>query len=265
MTGTSCTAPKASCGTPSGWRAGGRCVRCRLAHNNDTNRRRGLTSQERYTFLTMLRAGKTVEEAAEAARITTAALAQAARRDGELRAALDGMPVEVQIAARRAEWLAALVRCGGNQTLAEVQAGLSPGTANNWRQADPDFAAAVDAIRAWLGCTRGQARKPRVHLSEEDVERLRELWANGATGEEIAAELKVDRATVSRWRKKLGLPQRRQNELMHKLAARFQELWASGASYTQISAELGISHPTISAWRKELGLAARAEVKPESA
>lgn len=55
MTATTCKAPKASCGTASGWRAGGRCLRCRLAHNNDTSRRRGLTDAERYDFLAALR------------------------------------------------------------------------------------------------------------------------------------------------------------------------------------------------------------------
>lgn len=258
MTAAPCAAPKATCGTPSGWRAGGRCVRCRLAHNHDTSRRRGLTNRERHVFLAALHAGKSVEEAAEEAGVTTGALAQAARRDGELRAALDGMPVGVQAAARRAELLAALVRCGGNQTLAEVQAGLSPGTASNWRQSDREFDAVVVAIRTWLGVAVDRPRKPYVKMSQKDAERLREMWTDGATGDEIAAELGVDRATVSRWRKKLGLPPRQRHDLMDGLAKEFQDLWTSGASYSEISAELGISHPTISKWRKDLGLPGRA-------
>lgn len=266
MTAAPCAAPKVTCGTPSGWRAGGRCVRCRLAHNHDTTSRRGLANQERYTFLTMLRSGKTVEEAAEDAGVTTNTLVQAARRDGELRAALDGMPVEVQTAARRAEWLAALVRCGGNQRLAEVQAGLSRNTVHNWRQSDPEFDAVVVAILTWLGAATGRprisrvgrSRKPQVRLSQKDLERLRELWADGVTGDEIAAELGVNRGTVNRWRKELGLPERQQNNLMARSADRFREMWMEGATYTEIRTALGISDPTISSWRKQLGLPGRA-------
>jgi transposase-like protein len=239
-------------------------VRCRLAHNHDTTSRRGLANQERYTFLTMLRSGKTVEEAAEDAGVTTNTLVQAARRDGELRAALDGMPVEVQAAARRAEFLAALVRCGGNQRLAEIQAGLPLGTVNNWRQADPEFDAVVVAILAWLGSTTGRprmprsgrSRKPHVYLSHKDLERLRELWADGMTGDEIAAELGVNPGTVSRWREKLGLPERQTS--LRASADRFRELWTSGATYAEIRTELGISDSTISSWRKQLGLPGRA-------
>jgi transposase len=239
-------------------------VRCRLAHNDDTNRRRGLTDTERSDFLAVLRAGKTVEEAAEEVGVTTVALVQAARRDGELRAALDGMPVEVQAAARRAEWLAALVRCGGNQALAESQAGLRRGTAANWRRLDPEFDAVVVAILTWLGVAVNRSRRPNVYLSQEGVVRLGELWMSGATGEEIAAELGVSLSTVNRWRQKLGLPLRRRNDLMDGLASQFRELWMGGASYSQIRAALGITYRTISKWRKDLGLPPRAEAKPES-
>lgn len=206
-----CQAPQSSCGTPSGWRAGGRCVHCRLAHNNDTNSRRGLTSQERYTFLTMHRSGRTIEEAAGDAGVTMNTLVQAARRDGELRAALDGMPIEVQIAARRAELLAALVRCGGNQRLAEIQAGLPLGTANNWRQTDGKFDAAVAAILGWLDSSVGSPpKKPRAYRWQKGRmgDRFRELWMSGATYVEIRAELGISDPTIARWRKQMGLPGR---------------------------------------------------------
>lgn len=233
-------------------------MRCRIAHNHDTSQRRGLTDQQRYAFLTWLRSGKTVEEAAEAAGVTAGALSQAARRDGELRAALDGMPVGVQVAARRAEFMAALVRCGGNQTLAEAQAGLPGGTVGNWRQSDPGFDAVVQAVRGWLGAaTTRQLRKRYTTLSPKDLDRLREMWVNGATGQEIADELNVDRGTVSRWRKRLDLPARQRPDLFGTLSGRFRELWASGASYSQIRSELKIADPTISEWRKALDLPAR--------
>lgn len=264
MTAASCKAPAASCGTPAGWRAGGRCVRCRLAHNNDTNRRRGLPRAERHTFLTMLRCGKSVEEAAETAGVTVSTLVQAARRDGELRAALDGMPIGVQSAAQRAEFLAALVRCGGNQRLAEAQAGLSRSTAHNWRQDDPAFDAAVGAILAWLGVASSRPRKPRAHLSQYDLERLRQMWQDGVKGDEIAAELGVNRVTVHHWRKRLDLPARKQSDLMARSADQFRKLWADGATYAQIRAVLGISDPTIGEWRKRLGLPGRAPQRPQT-
>jgi len=207
-----CTVPTSSCGTSSGWRAGGRCIRCRLAHNHDTSRRRGITDQQRYAFLTWLRSGKAVEEAAEDAGVTPQALAQAARRDGELRAALDGMPVSVQAAARRAEFMAALVRCGGNQTLAETQVGLQIGTVNNWRQADPGFDSAVRAILSWLNEAVGRPPRVSLSLADELADRFRELWTGGATYKKIRADLGISAPTISKWRKALGLPARRSQE-----------------------------------------------------
>lgn len=258
MTVASCKVPAATCGTPAGWRAGGRCVRCRLAHNNDTTSRRGLPDTDRDAFLSMLRSGKTVEEAAEDAGVTVRTLVQAARRDGELRAALDGMPVGVQIAAKRAELLAALVRCGGNQWLAETQAGLSHGTLHNWRRDDPEFDAAVASLLVWLRAAAGRPRKSRVRMSTQGLERLRQMWDDGVPLDEIAAELGVHRVTVNWWRKELGLPERRHNERMFRSADRFRELWTGGATYAEIRAALKISNPTISRWRKELELPSRA-------
>lgn len=74
VTFASSKAPATTCGTFAGWRAGGRCVRRRLAHNNDTTRRRGLPETDRDTFLSMLRSRKTVEEAAEDAGVTVRTL-----------------------------------------------------------------------------------------------------------------------------------------------------------------------------------------------
>ncbi|KPC69075.1 hypothetical protein ADL27_54920 [Streptomyces sp. NRRL F-6602] len=117
------------------------------------------------------------------------------------------MPVGVQVAARRAEFMAALVRCGGNERMAELQAGLPRCTASNWRQADPAFAAAVAGVQAWLGAAAGpRPRKARTSLSEGDLQRLREMWEGKRTIREIAAELGVSTPTVIRWAGRLGLP-----------------------------------------------------------
>lgn len=233
-------------------------MRCRLAHNNDTNRRRrALTEMQRYEFLTLLRTGTSIEDAAERVGVTAHVLAQVASRDGELRAALDGMTVQVQVAAQRAEWLAALVRCGGNQKLADAQAGLSHGLSSNWLNNDPEFSAAVAAIRTWVKGSQRVPRKPYVRMSDESLARLREMWVDGATGDEIAVELGTNRMAVTHWRKQLGLPSRTQRGRMLDLAPEFRELWTAGASYPEIRGKLGISDPTISEWRKKLGLPAR--------
>lgn len=145
-----CTAPRTSCGTPSGWRAGGRCPHCRTAHNRDAGKRRGLREEQRNLVLRDLRSGGTAESAAEAAGISPRSLAQSARVDSELRAALDGAPEAIQVIAPRGDWLAALVRLGGDQKAAALAVGINPNQPNNWRQADPDFNAAVVALLAWI-------------------------------------------------------------------------------------------------------------------
>lgn len=151
MIPTTCKAPRTSCGTPSGWRAGGRCPQCRSAHNRADAARRGLSEEQRTQALGVLRhPDGTPEKAAEAAGVSPRSLSQAARGDGELRAALDGMPETVQVIARRGDWLAALTRLGGNQKEAALAIGINPNLPNDWRQNDPEFDAAVVAVLAWI-------------------------------------------------------------------------------------------------------------------
>lgn len=145
-----CEAPRTRCGTPSGWRAGGRCPRCRAAHNQDAAKRRGLREDQRSLALRDLRSGGTATSAAEAAGVSPQSLSQAARSDSELRAALDGAPESIQAIAPRGDWLAALVRLGGDQKAAALAVGINPKQPGNWRQADPDFNAAVVALLAWI-------------------------------------------------------------------------------------------------------------------
>lgn len=239
-------------------------MRCRLAHNHDSARRRLLGDEQRRAFLAALRSGKSIEEAADAAGVTTNRLAQAARRDGELRAALDGMPIEVQVAAQRAEFLAALVRCGGNQKLAAAQAGIPKHNVTNWRAADPKFDAAVVAILTWLDVPKTGPRKSYVSLKPADIQRLREMWTEGLPAETIAEELGVNRATVHRWRAKLKLPPHREQNRIARLGPEFRRLWTQGATYPEIRAALDITDVTISQWRKRLGLPGRAAGQPRT-
>jgi hypothetical protein len=80
-------------------------------------------------------------------------LSAAAKADSALRPALDGRPVEAQQAARKGDFLAALVRHGGNVRRPERDLGVSPALSYKWR-GNPDYAAAEDAVTAWLKGTR---------------------------------------------------------------------------------------------------------------
>lgn len=182
MTTDECAAPRTSCGTPSGWRAGGRCPRCRAAHNQDVNKWRGLSSKKRGLVLAALRAGADAATAAEAAGVNERLLAHTARTDGELRAALDGLPVSVQAIARRADWLAALTRLGGDQKAAAHAIGITPSQPKKWRWEDPAFDAVVVALLAWI--TKGGARRNRV--ARIDGRMLDEAAAHLEQGASIA-------------------------------------------------------------------------------
>ena len=166
MTTKECAAPRTSCGTPSGWRAGGRCPRCCAAHNRDDTKRRGLTADQRNAALRDLRSGGNTASAAEAAGVSPRSLSQSARTDSELRAALDGAPEAIQVIAPRGDWLAALVRLGGDQKAAALAVGINPSQPNNWRLADPDFDAVVVALLAWVQMEAHWARlMPLTHAA----------------------------------------------------------------------------------------------------
>ncbi|MEV7654613.1 hypothetical protein AB0O39_10625 [Streptomyces anulatus] len=197
--------------------------------------------------------------AAEEAGASVGSLVQAARRDGELRAALDGMPVSVQVAAQRAEFFSALVRCGGDLKRAEEQAGIRAGAVSEWRQREPTFDAAVEAILAWLDSVDAHPRKPQTRLSDSDKGKLCEMWRDGVPTLGIASDLGVSRNTVLNWSQRLGLPPRHSETVdrLPQLGDRFRHLWESGATYTAIQAELNISNGTVARWRKKLNLGER--------
>lgn len=197
--------------------------------------------------------------AAEEAGVTVNTLVQAARRDGELRAALDGMPAAVQVAAQRAEFLSALVRCGGDLPRAEAQAGLRRGAVSEWRLRKPEFDAVVVAILAWLSAVDAVPRKPQTRMSKSDKARLCRMWQDGISTNRIATDLGVSRNTVVNWRRRLNLPARHDETVdrLPELSDRFRELWEGGASYAKIQAELNISNATIARWHKKLKLPGR--------
>ncbi len=80
-----CAARVTVCGTPSGYRLGGRCARCRAAHTMDCKRLH-LRPDQRVRILALVRAGES---------LTVAALAAGASH----RAALNTLLVDVELAA----------------------------------------------------------------------------------------------------------------------------------------------------------------------
>lgn len=139
------------CGTPNGWRRGGRCRRCRTAHNADLRKRRGLTPEQRAHFLRLLRAGQSTHEAAASAGVPAGKVAAASSLDGELRAALDGYPQAIQRAARLGDYLAALTRTGGDVNLAvRISAVGTTAALYSYRKRDPLFNSAEKAVLVWI-------------------------------------------------------------------------------------------------------------------
>jgi hypothetical protein len=164
-----CAAGTRGCGTPTGWRKGGRCPACRNAHNDDTQRRRGLTSEQRQQVLTALRNGVPYQEAAAAIGRKPGALTVIARRDPELAAALGTVPdsacdPERMVASalagipesklgRQASYIAALITNGGDDRAATVTAGIHRNLPALWARTDPLFAQTEEAARR-LGAGR---------------------------------------------------------------------------------------------------------------
>ncbi|MFJ4682027.1 hypothetical protein [Streptomyces sp. NPDC088789] len=185
MTDQKCAAPGQSCGTASGWRKGGRCARCRRAHNEETKHYRGLGADGRQTVLTALRSGMSPEEAAAQADVTRGTLSRMAERDGELFTALEGQTPAQQQAARRGDFLAALTRSQGRPLDAARMAGIPPEEVTEWRT-DPMYARLEDTMLQWL---RQASRQSYARMSDEDLDRAAELLERGATIRAAAAEI----------------------------------------------------------------------------
>lgn len=265
---TACEAPRKTCGSASGWRVGGRCPRCRAAHNRDTSARRGLGADQRVAVLGFLRAGRSVDEAAEAVGVKPQLLSHAARVDGELRAALDGMPEVVQVAARRGDWLAALTRTGGAQAAAAKSIGLSLSTVKVWRQ-DPAFDAVMVALLDWLTTATGKdPRLVKVRVADAQLDAAAAYIEEGATITRAAELVGTSQSTlclraqqherlqaaVEMAKKRPRRGRGRKSGLTAEVAGRLRELWATGATNAEIAAELNVSKATLGKWRAALQL-----------
>ncbi len=79
-----CAAPTSSCGTPAGWRAGGRCLRCRDAHAHDRAAERLLTQEQTRRIIALLRQGEPLTMAVRLADLPRHAAVNSLLRDPEL-------------------------------------------------------------------------------------------------------------------------------------------------------------------------------------
>lgn len=263
-----CEAPGKTCGTPTGWRKGGRCWRCRIAHNADTNRYRGLHPQQRQHVLALLRVGRSVDQAAAAAGTTRRQLAAASAVDGELRAALDGLSSEIQRAARLGDYLAALTRTGGDRQLAAIICGLTPDKLDGYRAHQETFAAAEAAVLAMIGASpRANAR-----VTDAQLDKVAQLLEDGASISDAAKAAGVAKPSNLRFYTKrhprlaAALPPRRDwpiktRKKSPELFARLEELWGDKTlTYRQIADDLGVSTSAVRLWAAELGLPRRSRL-----
>ncbi|MBE4761819.1 helix-turn-helix domain-containing protein [Streptomyces caniscabiei] len=259
-----CVAPAKHCGTPYGWRTGGRCPRCRRAHNQESNHSRGLGEERRTTVLAALRDGLAAAQAAALVGVTPTSLSQWAGRDGELFAALEGQSERHQFVARQGDYLAALTRSAGNPKDAALLAGIRPETLEVWRE-DPDYMAMEKALLRWIrGATRPR-RRPR--LSADELDRAADLVEQGASVDEAARHLGCSKqglqnaaARHERLQSVLSRAPRRngggrRSTLTPELEERLRLMWADPRyRIAHVAQHLGVSPHTVQRWRIKLGL-----------
>lgn len=245
---------------------GGRCVRCRMAHNAETNRYRGLSAEQRAGFLDGLNAGLSPEDAAERVGVTVPCLAAAAAYDGELRAALNGQPAAVQRAARKGDLLAALTRTGGIMKDALLLVGIDPEEVEGWRKEDPDYASAEDAVVRWLASVRTTSRQ-RSPLTDEELERAAALLEQGATLQAASKAVNVSSAglryaSARHARLAAAMPpvrhtksRGRASKMTPRVEGEVRRMWSDpGMSQAVIARQLGITDQTLRKWAARLGL-----------
>ncbi|MBM9510056.1 hypothetical protein [Actinacidiphila acididurans] len=177
MTDSACRGAT-KCGKPTAWRAGCRGPACRRAHNEETNRYRGLRGEQLATVKRALQAGQTPEEAASVAGVRMGQITQRAQRDPELAQllALRGRyTLPLRARAQQASYLAALLIEGGNPDAAAIAAAVPAQRLATWRQ-DPLFASAAAAVAA-LATGAGPAQPALA--TEEKESFLRALRSTG--------------------------------------------------------------------------------------
>jgi transposase-like protein len=251
-----------------------------MAHNAEAGQYRGLTAQQRTEFLTALNSGMTPDDAAKQAGATIQSLAAVAANNGELRAALDGQPVAVQSAARKGDYLAALTRTGGVMEDALLLARLDKQTVAVWRKEDREYASAEDAVLRWLASVRTSARRPRLRMTDEQLDHAASLLEQGETLRATAKVLGVSShglrlasARHARLASVMPAPQPQKGQkgrpsgLTTKVEDDIRSLWAvPDITKGAIARQLGVTAPTLREWARSLGLPpdrGRTTAKPE--
>lgn len=270
--GATCVATPKSCGTPSGWRSGGRCPKCRAAHNAETNRYRGLRPDQRKATLDALRGGATPKEAAERVGVTLASLRLSSSRDSELRMALDGAPEGLQLLAKQGDFLAALTHTAGDFAAAVRRVGITQATARRWRTGDPQYAAAENAVIKWVASAAVNARGGRrgsPKIPDDSLDLAAELLESGHGLSEAARRsgasvqgLRVASARHKRLAAALPPVGPRKGGSRSRLTAdverELRALWGDpNTSIHSLALRFNVSPKTVTAWRKSLGLPAR--------
>jgi AraC-like DNA-binding protein len=112
----------------------------------------------------------------------------------------------------------------------------------------------INSIRRLFGLNprKPYARRPRT----VNRERFAELWRDGWTYEDIAAELGCSPTYLKEIRVALKLPTRKQRKQRID-ADRFTSMWEAGATMRDMAAVFGCSPGSIPAIRRRLGLKPR--------
>lgn len=153
-----CKATVRSCGTPTGWRQGGRCDNCREAHNEDVNRRRrarrALPPETVLAYAELLESGEDPAAAARKLGINPTQAKALPKDHPRVAEALtmtsrpDGLPLSQE--ARQADYLKALIDCNGvvQDALVATNVQMVP-TLLRWRK-DQAFKSAEQALTEWI-------------------------------------------------------------------------------------------------------------------
>ncbi|UNZ20644.1 hypothetical protein [Streptomyces sp. 891-h] len=265
-----CAAYRRGCGTPNGWRKGGRCWRCRAAHNAETRKYRGLTPEQRSDFLAARRAGESVDQAAARVGVTRSALSNHAVTDGELRAAIDGLPETVQKAAQMGDYLAALTRTGGAVSLSMTVTGLSAGALERYRRADPHFAAAEEAVLKWLDqltvVPQNAVTQRRLDMAVQVLKEGGTISAAAAKARLSITHLRSQAARHPQLAAVLPPPRRRGGRPKRTMSAaqeqQLREMWTDlSFTVTDVHRRLGVSYAVMRRWADELELDPRPVAK----
>ncbi|MGP4114646.1 hypothetical protein ACTWP5_27520 [Streptomyces sp. 4N509B] len=219
-------------------------------------------------MLSLLRFGRTIDQAAAAVGTTVRALAAAATVDGELRTALDGLPVEVQRAARLGDYLAALTRTGGDRDLAATVCGMTRAMVEGYRYDQETFATAEAAVLAMVGASP----PAKARVTDAQLDEVARLLEGGASIAKAAEAAGVGHPTNLRVYAKrhprlaAALPPRKDWPIKTakkspERFARLRELWADKTlSYQEIADDLGVSVSSVRLWAAELGLPRRSRL-----